>query len=135
MIFCQVFVSSQVEQSTVISNKHGIYDLPHELSNYDLKKSKKNQESLKTSLNDSLVPSFPPRIKILLILAKTIEKPKLNFSRWALFHMKTRVSLKYFVNYCLWKLETFCFLLILDPFKPNFFDNFGNSKVFYTVLA
>ena len=28
---------------------------------------------------------------------------KLNFSRSALFHMKTRVSLKYFVNDCFWK--------------------------------
>ena len=39
-------------------------------------------------------------MKILLILAKIIEKQKLNFSCSALFHMKTRVSLKYFVNDC-----------------------------------
>ena len=31
---------------------------------------------------------------------KTLEKLKLNFFRWALFHMKTRFSLRYFVSYC-----------------------------------
>ena len=31
---------------------------------------------------------------------KALEKEKLNFSDCALFHMKTRVSLKYFVSYC-----------------------------------
>ena len=39
-------------------------------------------------------------MKILLILAKTLEKPKLNFPRTELFHMKTRLSLKRFVNDC-----------------------------------
>ena len=34
------------------------------------------------------------------MLAKSYEKQKLNFSCSALFHMKTRVSLKYFVNDC-----------------------------------
>ena len=42
--------------------------------------------------------SLPAKIEILLILIKTPEKQKLNFSRSALFRMKTRVSLKYFVN-------------------------------------
>ena len=37
-------------------------------------------------------------MKILSILAKkTVEKKKLNFSRSTLFHMETRVSIKYFV--------------------------------------
>ena len=46
------------------------------------------------------MPSLPVKMKILLILAKTLEKHKLNFSRSAQFHMKTRVSLKYFMNNC-----------------------------------
>ena len=40
-------------------------------------------------------------MKVLFILAKTLEKQKLNFSCSALFHMKTRASFKYFVNECL----------------------------------
>ena len=42
-------------------------------------------------------------MKNLLTLAKTFEKQKLNFSSGALFHMKTGVSLKYFVKDDLWK--------------------------------
>ena len=33
LIFYQVFFSPQVKQSVIISNKHGIYELPHELTN------------------------------------------------------------------------------------------------------
>ena len=36
-------------------------------------------------------------MKILLILAETLEQ-KFSFSRSALFYMKARISLKYFVN-------------------------------------
>ena len=43
----------------------------------------------------------PPETKILSALVKHPEKQKLNFSRSALFHMKTRVCLKYFVNDCI----------------------------------
>ena len=52
----------------------------------------------------------------------------------AQFHMKTRASLKYLVIDCLWKSP-------FDPNSPqtpskfNFFDNFGNSKVFHTALT
>ena len=74
-----------------------IYELPHELPN-DLR-----LKNLKTSLNDSLVSSLPTKMKILLILGKTLEKQELNFSRSALFYIKTRVHLKYFVDDCLWK--------------------------------
>ena len=39
------------------------------------------------------MPSLPAKRKILLIQAKALEKQKLNPSRSARFHMKTRVSL------------------------------------------
>ena len=68
-------------ESVINSNKHGIYELPLELLHY------------------SLVPSLPPTVKFFVnIIKKTAEKKKLNFSRSALFHIKTRVCLKYFVN-------------------------------------
>ena len=61
----------------IISNKDGIYQLPYELLN-DLrltilgnyKKSTKSQHFV----DYNLVPSPPPKIKTLLILAKTAEK-------------------------------------------------------------
>ena len=55
------------------------------------------------SWNDSLVSNLPAKMKVLSILAKSLEKQEVNFSRSTLFHMKTRVGLKYFVNDCLWK--------------------------------
>ena len=59
--------------------------------------------SLWTSQNDSLMPTLSAKINILLTVAK---KPK--FSRRALFHMKTIVILKYFVNDCLRTHFSFC---------------------------
>ena len=58
------------------------------------------------------MPSLPAKMKILLILEemKCLEKQKLMISNCALFHMKTRVSLKYFVSYWLLSLETFFIL-------------------------
>ena len=32
-MFYQIFLSPQVKGSVIISNKHGIYELPHELQN------------------------------------------------------------------------------------------------------
>ena len=65
--------------------------------------SRKYQESLENSWNTSLVPSLSAKMKVLLTLAKTSSKQKLKFSRIALFRIKTRVNVKYFVNDCLWK--------------------------------
>ena len=51
-MFCQIFLSPQVKRSAIISNKHGIYELPHELPNdvsLGSQEIRKGQESLKTS--------------------------------------------------------------------------------------
>ena len=32
-MFCQIFLSPQVKRSAIISNKHCIYKLPHEMEN------------------------------------------------------------------------------------------------------
>ena len=63
--------------------------------------TKKYQEFLQTSQSDSQVPSLSVKGKFLLILAKNLQKQKLNLYRFALYHFKTRVSDKYFVSYCL----------------------------------
>ena len=47
-----------------------------------------------------VVAGYTAKMKIFLILVKTLEKQKLDISRSALFHTKTRVSLKYLVNGC-----------------------------------
>ena len=86
-MFYQKKISAQVKRCAIITYKYGICEFPHEF-----------RKSLKTSLNDSLVTRFPANMKVLLILAKNSSKAKVNFSRSVLLHMKTKVSLKYFVN-------------------------------------
>ena len=78
------------------------------------------------------MPSLPAKMKILLIIAKNLKKQTLNFSRSALFRMKTRVSLKYFVNDCLWK-PFFASILLQTP-SNVFLENFGSPKAFHTFL-
>ena len=48
--------------------------------------------------------------------------------------MKTRVNLKYFVTDFLWE-PFFDSYLPQTPSNLVFFDNFGNSKAFQTVLT
>ena len=73
-MFDQIFLSSQVKQSVIISNKHGIYELPHKLPNdltYRILKNKEISEKSKNLLELYLVLSLPPKLKMFLILAKT----------------------------------------------------------------
>ena len=66
------------------------------------------------------MPSLPAKMKILLLLAKAIEKQKLNSSCSGLFHMKTRVSLKYLVNDC---------IDITQNLTAELFNSFSTSRV------
>ena len=92
LMFYQFLCSLQVRRCAIISYKHGIYDLPHELPSNLKLRILGNQKISGKSLNpknDSLVPNFVNTSK------KTLEKQKLNFFRNVLFHVKTRVYLKY----------------------------------------
>ena len=52
-------------------------------------------------------------------VAKRLKKQKLKFSRSALFHMKTRISLKYFMDDFSSNIEEFLiFYYILENGKP-----------------
>ena len=61
-MFLEIFLSPQVKRCSIITYKHGMYELPHELLND----------------NDSLVPSPPAKIKILLIPAKSSWKTEIK---------------------------------------------------------
>ena len=50
--------------------------------------------------DDSLVSSVPAKMKILLILPKNSWKTEIKILGCAVFCMKSRVCLKYFVNDC-----------------------------------
>ena len=67
-------------------------------------------------------------MKILSILEKTVEKKKLNFSRNTLFHIKTRVCLKYFVNGCSYIYKPLT-LIINQSLKTSTFPNNAKGAV------
>ena len=50
-MFDKIFVSPQVKQIGIISNKHGIYELPHELSNDLILRTLGNYEISRRSQN------------------------------------------------------------------------------------
>ena len=63
-MFFQIFYLPQIKQYAIITYKHGIYELPHELPN-NLRSSeiRKNPENSKTSYDDRLVNSPPAETK------------------------------------------------------------------------
>ena len=103
----QIFFSPQVKPSMINSNELGLYELPHELLNVLGLRISQNQEISEKSQNfieffsyaqsSSRNENFNSSRQ-----KKSNEKTKLNFSRSAVVHMKTRVCLKYFKNDCLW---------------------------------
>ena len=50
-MFYHIFISPKVKLSVIISNKHGIYDLPHEMPNDLRRKILGNQENSGKSQN------------------------------------------------------------------------------------
>ena len=60
-MFYQIFLSQQVKRIVIISNKHGIHELPHELSNNLRLSILQNQEILRRSqIFIELEPSAQP---------------------------------------------------------------------------
>ena len=86
-----MFVSPEVKRIVIISHKHGIRVLLHQLPNELKLRSLGNQEisrRCQNFMNCSVVLSLAPKIKILSILAKILAKLKLNFSRRCYFTEK-----------------------------------------------
>ena len=135
MLFGKIFVSPQVKRIVIISNKPGIYELPHELPN-DLRLRTLGNIKKISKLHRIIAwcPVLLPKLKFCQYQQKVLEKQKLNFSRRVLFHIKTTVCLKYLGQDCLRK-QYFASNLPPDPFKFDLFNNFGNSKDFNTVLT
>ena len=69
----QNLFSPQGKRSLIISYKHGVSELPHELPN-DLKlmtlENRKDQENLETSSNYNLVTSLPSKLKMFLLFVE-----------------------------------------------------------------
>ena len=106
LIFYQISLSPQVKRCVIITYKHGIYELPHELPNDLRLRILKNckiwgKRLIFVEWYPSVQSSF--QNENFLYPSKNFLKKKLKFFRKALLQMKIRVSLKYFVFDCFWK--------------------------------
>ena len=107
LMFYQVFLSPQVKRWAIIAHKHDIYEFLNKLPNNLRLSILENKEISAKRLN---CIEWVPSVRSLCqkqSFVNTSRKPlkqKLNFSRCALFHMKTRVSLKISWSYCRWAL-------------------------------
>ena len=113
-MFHQIFFSPKVKWSVIISNKHGIYELLHELSNNlrvsllgSLKKVRKTWKTYK------LIPSLSAKIIFFNTSQKLVEKRNWTFPVWHYFAWKLE-----FVSNILWIIVVFSnFLLVLAIFS------------------
>ena len=70
-MFQQIFLSPKVKRCTIITYKHGMFELPHELPNdIRLRKLGNTRKVPQLHENNSLVPIPHAKIQILLVLAK-----------------------------------------------------------------
>ena len=130
-MFYQIFPSPQVKRWTIITWKHGIYELPHDFPNHlrlfkteDLRKLGNKRKVAKPHKKIAQCPVPLPKSKFCKYQQKTLLKQKLNFPGCAPFHIKSRVSLKYFVSYCrkvwpfwsggLYKLKHYRYLFLME---------------------
>ena len=95
---------------------------------YDLgsQEIRKFLKSFETSQYDSLVPSLTAKMKILIMLANYFQKQQLNFTCGTLFHMKTSVSLSYFMTGCFYKP-------FFDSIFPQTFSKLISFTIFLTL--
>ena len=83
LMFYQIFLSPQVKRWVIITCKHGIYELSHEL------------------------PNEFERIKVLLILAENSWKTEIKPFPFPLVSHENKGYSKYFVSYCRKKKKKF----------------------------
>ena len=117
----QILLSPQVKQSVIISNKP-VHDY---LTNIT-----KCQENLKTLQNYCVVLGSAPKINVLSVLVKIISKTKMTFSCSTLFHMKTRVYLK-FLSMIVAELERRFTTLSMEMMEWYY----QRQQILYSVVA
>ena len=88
----QIFLSPHLKRYAIVTYKHGIDELPHELPN-DLRLVIIGNQEISGKCPS--VQSLCQNENFVNTSKKTLEKQKINVTRSALFHMETRVSLRY----------------------------------------
>ena len=133
-MFGQFFLSLQVRGCAIISYKDGIYELPQELQN-DLRLRMLRIENIKkVSKSHRMIAQCPVLLlkrKFCQYQQRTVEIKR--FPYCAISHGNQSQS----QIFCEWLSLKSVFCLQLRPgrFKHNFFDLFGNSNAFHTILT
>ena len=129
-MFDKIFVSlsPQVKRIVIISNKHGMYKLPHELptQNLELRKLVNIKKISKPHRIIARRSVSLPKLKFCQYQQRTLEKQKLNFSRRVLFHSKTTACLKYLGQDC--SPHCRCHPLSHSPPQQNFRQLFFSPR-------
>ena len=102
-MFYKIFLSPKVKRWVIITYKHGIYELNHQLPNYLRRTILGNQEIGGKCLNlknDSLVSRPPSKIRIFLVLARKSRKIAIKVFPWCHIFNENQSSLQYFVTDC-----------------------------------
>ena len=82
-MFYQIFLSPQVKRWAIVTYKHGIYELPHELRNdLRLRKSGNIRKVSKLHRMIAQCPALPGKIKIFLVLAKEFRNIAIKPFPW-----------------------------------------------------
>ena len=102
LMIVQIFVSPQAKRILIICNKHGIYEVLHELPNnwilWDLRKWWNIRKI--SNIRRIIVQCSVFQNEDFVNTSKNLLKNRNCFSRCALFHMKIRVFFKYFGHDC-----------------------------------
>ena len=136
LMFYQILLSPEVKRCAIITYKHGIYESPHALPKYLRLRILGNYKILGNCLNFiEWQPSAQSSCQNENFVNTSKNLPENSNQTFPI------------VRFFTWKLELFSnilrlivsekFFLILTLPRPlqTFFDNFGNSKAFHTVLT
>ena len=124
LIFYQIFLSLQVKQGVIIKNKNRIFEFPHEFPNDSRLTILENFRKIsKLHEIEALCPEFLLKGKCCQYWWKITKHKILNFSRGAIYYMKSKVYLKCFVHNCLMIVDH-CDEKLKNTFVDNDFLNF-----------
>ena len=126
-MFCQIFLSPEVKRWAIITYKYVRVASPvaERIKTQDLRRLGNNRKVSKRHRMIDQCPVFLSKRKFCQRQEKCPEKQQLKFACVTLFHMKTRVSLKYFITDCSFlQFCAFCLFCLLCVEFDIIFINF-----------
>ena len=127
VMFDQIFLSPQKKRSVIISSKHGLYELTHELPNDLRLRILRNEEISEKSTNFikySLVIIFSLKMEVLSILVKTLLKNR-NWTFLVVSYFTVKLELDSNILWMIVSGNHFLLLTSLRVFQSWFVGQFS----------